>query len=55
MGLVSEDAVGDVGSGFFQRMGDADVGLFIEAGAKLDEDGDLLAMLGGADEGLDEG
>ncbi len=38
-----------------QATGPADVGLFVEAGLELDEDGHLLAPLGRLDQRIDDG
>ena len=54
MGLEADDAVHDVDAHFFERTGPADVGLFVEPGFQLDDGGDLLAVLGRLDEGLDD-
>ena len=44
--LVADQPVHHVGADLLQRARPADVGLLVEAGAQLDQDGDLLAVLG---------
>jgi hypothetical protein len=55
VGLEADDAVGDMDAGVLELAGEDDIALLVEAGAELDEAGDILAGLGGADEALDEG
>ena len=52
--LEPDQAVDDVGAGALQLARPDDVRLLVEAGLDLDEDDDLLAALGGADERLDD-
>ena len=54
MRLEPDQAVDDVGAGVLQLARPDDVGLLVEAGLDLDQDDDLLAALGRADEGLDD-
>ena len=50
MGLEADEAVDDVGAGLLQLARPDDVRLLVEAGLDLDEDDDLLALLGGPDQ-----
>ena len=50
MRLEADQAVDDVGAGPLQLAGPDDVRLLVEARLDLDEDHDLLALLGGADQ-----
>ena len=52
--LEADQAVDDVRAGALQLAGPDDVRLLVEAGLDLDEDHDLLAAFGGADERLDQ-
>ena len=54
MRLEPHEAVDDVHARALQRPGPADVGPLVEAGLDLDHGDDLLAGLGGVDEGLDD-
>ena len=54
VGLQPDEAVHDVGAGLLQLPGPHDVGLLVEAGLDLDEDDDLLAALGRADQVPDD-
>ena len=53
--LQPDQAVDDVAAGALQRSGPLDVGLLVEPGLDLDQDDDLLALLGRVDEGVDDG
>ncbi len=55
MGLEPDESVDDVGAGLLELAGPDDVRLLVEAGLDLDEDDDLLALLGGPDEVADDG
>ena len=55
VGLESGNAVDDIDAGLAHEAGPLDVGGFVEAGLQLDDDGDLLAVLGGVDERGDQG
>jgi hypothetical protein len=48
--LVADDAIDHMGADFFQLGCPADVGFFVEARHQFDDDGDFLAILGGADQ-----
>ena len=53
VGLQTHDAVDHMDAGLFQFPGPGDVGLLVEAGLDLHEGQDLLAGLGGVDQGID--
>ena len=53
--LEPDQAVDDVRAGLLELAGPVDVRLLVEAGLDLDEDDDLLALLGGADQVVDDG
>ncbi|MDQ0991688.1 hypothetical protein QFZ74_002916 [Streptomyces sp. V3I7] len=53
VGLQTDEAVHDMAAGLLQLARPLDVGVFVEAGLDLDQDEDLLAGLGGLDEGVD--
>ena len=55
MGLEGDQAVDDLHPGLLEGAGPADVGLLVEARLELDHRGDLLAGLGGADQGGHDG
>ena len=55
VGFEADQSVDDVDAGFFELAGPDDVVGFVEARAQFDEDGDLLALFGGGDEGVDDG
>ena len=50
MGLQSHQSVDHVGARLLEGTGPPDVGLLVEPGGDLDQDGDLLAQFGGADQ-----
>ena len=54
MHLVVAETVDDVASGLFKALRPLDVVALVEAGAQLEQRGDLLAVLGGVDERLGE-
>src|SRR4029079_18810332 len=54
VGLEPDEAVDDVGARLLELAGPDDVRLLVEAGLDLDEDDDLLAALGGADQVADD-
>ena len=54
VGLQADDAVDDVDAGLLELAGPADVVDLVEAGLDLDDGEDLLAGLGGVDEGVDD-
>jgi hypothetical protein len=54
MGLKAHHAVDNVGADFFQRACPGNIGLFIEAGLKLDQYRDFLAGFGGPRQGLSD-
>jgi hypothetical protein len=54
VGLVADDAINDVGADLLELGCPADVGFFVETGHELDDDGDFLAVLGGADQRFHE-
>ena len=54
MRLQPDEPVHDVGAGLLELAGPDDVRLLVEAGLDLDEDDDLLAALGGADQVADD-
>ncbi len=53
VGLETDYSVGHVDAGFLQPARPADVGGLVEARLELDHDRDLLAVLGGVDETID--
>ncbi len=48
--LEADEPVDDVRAGLLELAGPDDVRLFVEAGLDLDQDHDLLALLGGPDQ-----
>ena len=54
VGLQADHAVDDVDAGLLQRAGLDDVVLLVEPGLELDQGRDLLAVLGGAGQGVDD-
>ena len=52
--LVVAETVDDVASGLLESLRPFDVVALVEAGAQLEQRGDLLAVLGGVDERLGE-
>ena len=54
VGLEADHAVDDVDAGLLERPGLDDVVLLVEPGLELDQGGDLLAVLGGARQGVDD-
>src|SRR6476646_12042971 len=48
-------AIDDVGPGFLELPGPANIGSLVEAGAQFHQSGDLLAVVGGLDQRLDYG
>jgi hypothetical protein len=54
VGLQADEAVDDVDADLLERLGPLDVAGLVEAGLQLHEHGDLLARLGGPDEGADD-
>ena len=55
VGLEADDAVDDVDAGLLKGAGLVDVVFLVEAGLEFDEGGDLLAVFGGAGQGVDDG
>ena len=55
VGLESGDAEGDVSADALELGGPVQVAFLVETGLDLHDAGDLLALLGGADQRLDEG
>jgi hypothetical protein len=55
VGLEADEAIDDMGACFLEGTGPVDVVGFVEAGFEFDECDDLFAVLGGVDEGLDDG
>ncbi len=55
VGLEADQAVGHVGACALEGAGPDDVGALVEAGLDLHHDDDLLAALGGVDEGVHDG
>ena len=55
MRFQSHNAIDDVCARFLQLAGPANIGGFIKARAQFDQGGDLLAIVGGLDQGLDYG
>src|SRR5206468_2841745 len=51
----SDHAIDDVGPGFLELPGPANIGGFIEPRAQFHQSGDLLAVVGGLDQRLDDG
>src|SRR4029077_14993955 len=51
----SDHAIDDVGPGFLELPGPANIGSLVEAGAQFHQSGDLLAVVGGLDQRLDYG
>jgi hypothetical protein len=50
--FVADHAINHMGADFFQFGGPTDIGFFVKACHQLDNDGDFLAALGGADQRL---
>src|SRR2546430_6466320 len=48
-------AIDDMGARFLELSGPANIGGLVEAGAQFDQSGDLLAIIGGLDQRLDDG
>ena len=53
--LVADHAVHHVHAGFLQAVGQADVGFLVEARAQLDDGGDVLAVVRGRHQRIDDG
>ena len=54
VGLEADDAVDDVDAGLLEHPGLVDVVLLVEPGLQLDQGRDLLAVLGGAGQRVDD-
>ena len=54
VGFETSDAVNDIHSGFAHEAGPLDVGRFIKAGLQLNNDSNLLAVLGRLNQRSDE-
>ena len=54
VGLEALHAVDDLGAGALEFVGPVEVAGLVEAGLELDERGDVLAVLRGLDQGVDD-
>ena len=55
VGFQADEAVDDVDAGLLHFFGPGDVVGLVKAGLEFDQDGDLLFVAGGLDEGVDDG